>query len=163
MEVVNNMEVFKDIKGYPNYQVSNLGRIWSKISQKYMKSQKDACGYLRIQLRAINGKVKTEKIHRLVAITFIDNPNNLPEVNHINHIRDDNRVDNLEWVTHKENCEKTKKVRKIGKYDRDGNLIEVFDTLAQAAKAENVTPSNIYALINGKPQKNRKYLWKKFN
>ena len=157
------MEVFKDIKGYPNYQVSNLGRIWSKISQKYMKPQKDACGYLRIQLRAINGKVKTEKIHRLVAIAFIDNPNNLPEVNPINHIRDDNRVDNLEWVTHKENCEKTKKVRKIGKYDRDGNLIEVFDTLAQAAKAENTTPSNIHALINGKPQKNRKYLWQYFN
>ena len=53
-----------------------------------------------------NGKVRTEKVHRLVAIAFIDNPNNLPEVNHINHIRDDNRVENLEWVDHKENCEK---------------------------------------------------------
>ena len=71
-----------------------------------MKLQKDACGYLRVQLYMGNGKGRTEKVHRLVAIAFIDNPDNLPEVNHINHQRDDNRVENLEWVTHKENSEK---------------------------------------------------------
>lgn len=157
------MEVFKDIKGYPNYQISDLGRVWSKTSQKYMKPQKDTCGYLRVQLRAINGKAKTEKIHRLVALHFIDNPDDLPEVNHINHQRDDNRVENLEWVSHKENCEKMGKVRPVGKYDREGNLIEVFDTLAQAARAENTTPSHILALMKSKPQKNRKYLWQYIN
>lgn len=156
------MEVFKDIKSNPDYQISNLGRVWSKKSNRYLKPQKDNCGYLRIQLYMGNGKVRTEKVHRLVAIAFIDNPNNLPEVNHINHIRDDNRVENLEWVDHKENCEKMQKVKLVGKYDREGNLLEVFDTLTQAAKAEGKTPSNILALMKGKPQKIRKYLWKYF-
>lgn len=154
------MEVFKDIKSNPNYQISNLGRVWSKKSNKYLKPQKDNCGYLRIQLYMSNGKVRTEKIHRLVAIAFIDNPNNLPEVNHINHIRDDNRAENLEWVNHKENCEKMQKVKQVAKYDREGNLLKVFNTLAQAAKAEATTPSNILALMKSKPQKTRKYLWK---
>ena len=154
------MEVFKDIKSNPDYQISNEGRVWSKKSNRYMKLQKDACGYLRVQLYMGNGKGRTEKVHRLVAIAFIDNPDNLPEVNHINHQRDDNRVENLEWVSHKENSEKMQKVRQVGKYDREGNLLETFDTLAQAAKAENTTPSNILALMKRKPQKTRKYLWK---
>lgn len=154
------MEVFKDIKSNPDYQISNEGRVWSKKSNRYMKPLRDTDGYLRIRLSMGNGKARTEKIHRLVAIAFIDNPNGLPEVNHINHQRDDNRVDNLEWVSHKENSEKIQKVRQVGKYDREGNLLETFDTLAQAAKAENTTPSNILALMKRKPQKTRKYLWK---
>lgn len=154
------MEIFKDIKSNTDYQISNLGRVWSKKSNRYMKPQKDTCGYMRVQLYMGNGKARTEKIHRLVALAFIDNPDNLPEVNHINHIRDDNRVENLEWVTHKENSEKTRKVKQVGKFDRDGNLLEVYETLARAAKAENTAPSNILSYINSKPQKTRKYLWK---
>ena len=154
------MEIFKDIKSNTDYQISNLGRVWSKKSNRYMKPQKDTCGYMRVQLYMGNGKARTEKVHRLVALAFIDNPDNLPEVNHINHIRDDNRVENLEWVTHKENSEKTRKVKQVGKFDRDGNLLEVYETLAKAAKAENTTPSNILSHINSKPQKTRKYLWK---
>ena len=154
------MEKFRDIKSNTDYQISNKGRVWSKKSNHYMALQKDACGYLRVQLYMGNGKARTEKVHRLVAIAFIDNPNNLAEVNHINHIRDDNRVENLEWVTHKENSEKTRKVKQVGKFDREGNLLEVFNTLGEAAKAENTTPSNILSHINSKPQKTRKYLWK---
>lgn len=56
-----------------------------------------------INIIAINGKRKGELVHRLVALHFIDNPEGKPEVNHINHIRDDNRVENLEWVTKSEN------------------------------------------------------------
>ena len=103
MENATNMEIFKDIKGYPQYQISNMGRVWSKYRNRYMNPVANNKGYLQIKLIAVNGKRKNELVHRLVALHFIDNPENKPEVNHINHIRDDNRVENLEWVTKSEN------------------------------------------------------------
>lgn len=103
LENRNEVETWKDIKGYPGYQISNLGRIWSVKSHKYLSPFTNNRGYKVINIIAINGKRKGELIHRLVALAFIDNPEGKPEVNHINHIRDDNRVENLEWVTHSEN------------------------------------------------------------
>lgn len=101
------IESWKDIKGYEGlYQISNLGRIKSfktSKSGKYMTPKNDSRGYLQIQL-SNNDKVKKNfKIHRLVAQAFIPNPDNKPCIDHINTIRDDNRVENLRWVTHKEN------------------------------------------------------------
>ena len=101
-----------------------------------------------------------EKVHRLVAINFIDNPDNLPEVNHINHIRDDNRTENLEWCNHKENCNKTLKVRQVGKYDKAGNIICIYKSLSDASYYENKTPSQILGYINSKPSKLRDFVWK---
>lgn len=159
--MLENCEIWKDIKGYEgNYQISNKGRIWSVLSQRYLKPQHDNCGYYRIQLTAKNGKRKTEKVHRLVAINFIDNPDNLPEVNHINHIRDDNRIENLEWCNHKENCNKTVKVRQVGKYDKAGNIICIYKSLSDASYYENKTPSQILGYINSKPSKLRDFVWK---
>ena len=103
MEIAGNMEIFKDIKGYPEYQISNKGRIWSKYRNRYKSTWINNRGYEIVNLIAVNGKWKHESVHRLVALTFIDNPEHKPEVNHINHIRDDNRMENLEWVTHGEN------------------------------------------------------------
>lgn len=68
-----------------------------------MKPVPNNNGYLQIKLIAANGKRKGELVHRLVALHFIDNPEGKAEVNHINHIRDDNRVENLEWVSKSEN------------------------------------------------------------
>lgn len=101
--MLENKEVWKDIKGYPGYQISNYGRVWSAKRNRYMKPVANNSGYLQIKLIAVNGKRKGELVHRLVALHFIDNPDNKPEVNHINHIRDDNRAENLEWVTKSEN------------------------------------------------------------
>lgn len=103
MDNAGNMEIFKDIKGYPEYQISNKGRIWSKYRNRYKSTWINNRGYEIVNLIAVNGKWKHESVHRLVALTFIDNPEHKPEVNHINHIRDDNRMENLEWVTHGEN------------------------------------------------------------
>jgi len=90
------------------YVVSDLGRLLTtgyRGSQKcqLMKPAKDANGYLRTVL-LIDGKLKTIKLHRIVALEFITNPFSKSQVNHVNFIRDDNRVVNLEWTTPKENC-----------------------------------------------------------
>ena len=103
------MEVWKDIKGYEGlYQVSNLGNVMSlhyrgtKNKKQLLKPAKDKDGYLSIALYK-DGKTKQYRVHRLVASAFIPNPNNYSQVNHINEIKDDNRVENLEWCTAKYN------------------------------------------------------------
>lgn len=99
------MEIFKDIKGYEGlYQISNLGNVKSlKFNkQRILKSLKNGRGYLNIRLYK-NDINKTYSIHRLVALNFIPNPKNKPDVNHINAIKTDNRIDNLEWTTTQEN------------------------------------------------------------
>lgn len=102
---LNNFEVYKDIVDYEGqYQVSNLGNIYSVKRKKVMKPQVNCWGYLVIGLR--NNKNKTRKIyqvHRLVAQAFIPNPENKPQIDHINTQKSDNRVENLRWVTSKEN------------------------------------------------------------
>lgn len=97
MESAQNMEIFKDIKGYPNYQISNLGRVWSKKRQIYLKPNKNNSGYLQVRLTAINGKQKAELVHRLVALAFLKNPNNYPCVNHKDENKENNKLTNLEW------------------------------------------------------------------
>ena len=102
-------EQWKDIQGYEGlYQVSNLGKV---KSLNYLHTGKEQIlkpgknnGYLAVVL-CKNGKVKTFKIHRLVATTFISNPLNKPCVNHIDCNPQNNNVDNLEWVTQRENIQ----------------------------------------------------------
>lgn len=111
------VEIWKDIDGYEGlYKVSNLGRVksfYKSSNGKILKLNKDNYGYIQTTLYKDN-LVKTFKVHRLVAIAFIPNLENKPEVDHINTIRDDNRVENLRWTTSKENRNNdlTKKHRK---------------------------------------------------
>lgn len=104
-------EVWKDIIGYDGfYQVSNLGRVRSTnrlVNNKpcvgqILKTQIDKGGYLYVALSA-HCFHKVYKVHRLVATAFIPNPENKPQVNHINGVKTDNRVENLEWNTAQEN------------------------------------------------------------
>ena len=104
-----NNEEFKDIAGYEGwYQVSNFGNVkslpcdcgWRK--EGVLKLQLHKQGYLKANLY-VRKKMKSWQVHRLVALTWIPNPDNLPEVNHLNGNKKDNRVENLEWTTKKRN------------------------------------------------------------
>jgi hypothetical protein len=102
-------EVWKVIKDYEDYQVSNLGRIKScKLGKEKIRAfSYDSKGYVGITL-CKEGKSKTHKVHRLVAYAFIPNPDNLPQVDHINRVKTDNRVENIRWVSQSDNQVNTK-------------------------------------------------------
>lgn len=104
-------EVWKDIPGYYPYQASNLGRIRNNkpIVSKKAKGRKEALktkitknGYEEVSI-SIEGKPYTKSVHRLVALAFIENPDNKPEVDHIDANPLNNKVENLRWVTREEN------------------------------------------------------------
>lgn len=121
-------EIWKSVKGFENlYEVSNAGRVYSKIrklilepailmpSLKSRLSAKRASStkpYFEVILHK-GGKQKHCLVHRLVAEAFLDNPENKPIVNHLNEVTADNRVQNLQWCTAKENSQHSQKLRKM--------------------------------------------------
>jgi len=94
--------MWKDIKGFENYEVSDIGQVRNKTTGCILKGQDNGRGYLEVGLHS-NKKRKHKYIHRLVAEAFIPNPNHKPEVNHMDEDKTNNHVSNLEWVTHREN------------------------------------------------------------
>lgn len=106
MRTFNEMPLvsFYNLKGFPSYMINKCGDIFSLRYYRLMKPQPDTKGYLRVRLQGTSSGL-TRKIHRLVAETFIKNPLNKPQVNHKNGNKEDNTVENLEWVTNLENMQ----------------------------------------------------------
>ena len=117
------MEQWKDIIYEKDYQISNLGRIksfkWGK--ERILKQSQCMNGYYYVGLSK-NGIVKTYQVHRLVAEAFIDNPDNLPQVNHKDENPQNNVVSNLEWCDAKYNNNYGTRNKRIGKSNTNGKL-----------------------------------------
>ena len=92
-----------EIEGYPDYLIHLDGRVWSdKGKGRFLKPKPDIYGYLKVDLYK-DGKPKNMRIHRLLGEAYIPNPENKPQVDHIDNIRQNNDISNLRWVTHGEN------------------------------------------------------------
>jgi len=96
------MVLFKRIDEFPEYDIDIIGNIYR--NNKKLKQSLNNHGYYHVTL-CKNGKKHTKIKHRLMALSFLDNPNNLPCVDHINRKRADNSLDNLRWCTHRENLQ----------------------------------------------------------
>lgn len=107
------MEIWKEISGYNGrYQVSSWGRVRNVETGKLLKPYKNSKGYLKVGLK-VHGKRVPDKhrVNRLVAKAFIENPNNLPQVNHKDGNKENNSVTNLEWITNSDNMKHAKAQR----------------------------------------------------
>ena len=112
-------EMIKEVTGFPKYLIDTNGNIYNKRTMKKLKDRDNGRGYRAVCLYNSEGKMVHKYVHRLVAETFIPNPNNLPEVNHIDENKANNSVDNLEWCDRKYNNNYGSKPRQnylIGKF-----------------------------------------------
>ena len=114
-------EVWKDIEGFEDlYKISNLGRVYSKRNEIYLKPCLTKKGYYVVGLYKKGGH-KLVKIHRLIGLHFIPNPENKPYIDHDNKVRNDNRIINLKWATYSENSKNvTLKPITKGGYSKHG-------------------------------------------
>ena len=149
-----DQQEWTSIPGFPNYAISRSGVVLNVKRNRKLATYKDKDGYLRLNLWRSN-EMHSFILSRLVALVFIPNPENLPEVNHKDEDKTNNIVDNLEWCDRKHNINhgtRTEKVRcKLGKAvistDEDGNQ-RLFPSLAYAAQSIGVSPGRIRRAIN---------------
>lgn len=166
-------EIYKDIKGYEGkYQVSNLGNVKSlhynnTNKEKVLKTTLHKDGYLFVSL----GHDKTKSIHRLVAETFIPNPDNMPIVNHKDENKQNNSVDNLEWCSYKYNSNYGTNAERIAKseskpinqYDLQGNFIKSWNSGTEIKITLGYSNGNICNCCRGKQKTAYGFIWRYAN
>lgn len=158
-------EIFKDIEGYEGfYQISNFGRVYSIKRNRFLNPSKDKDGYLQIGLSK-DGKEKKYKIHRLVALAFLLNPHNLPQVNHKDENKTNNKVDNLEFCTAKYNSNygsrNEKNSKPVLQLTKDSELVAEYPSMKDAERQTRISQSSISRCCRGKRYKScGGYLWK---
>lgn len=170
---MNNEEVWKDIIGFEGrYQVSNLGSVrslnyWRRGYSKILSLGKEVYGYLYVTLYSGKCQQHHKKVHRLVAEAFIPNPDNLPEVNHKDENKQNNRVENLEWCTSKYNINYGTGHDKTVKAALENQAFTVkclengkcYRSARDAAKDKNTHHSNILRCCRGKRNTAHGYHW----
>ena len=185
------MEIWKDVKGYEGfYQVSNLGRVKSlerdiyfpngtiirHMEEKILVPALNNNGYSYVNL-CKNGKTKKEYVHRLVAMAFIENPENKPMVNHKDEVKTNNVVDNLEWCSAQENINYGTRTARAAQNHKDfklGNnprakavfcveLNKKFDCITRAGKELGVNINCIVSVCRGKTKTAGGFHWRYAN
>ena len=159
-------EIWRDIEGYKGlYQISNKGRVkslkWGK--ERILKLHDDGHGYYQIIL--CNDCVrKTFKLHRLVALAFIPNPNNLPEINHRDENKKNNCVENLEWCDRVYNINygtRNERIsRKILQYSRSGEFIREWPSALEVERILGIANSHIIDCCRGKYKSAYGFVWR---
>lgn len=151
------------IDNFPNYEITRDGKVYNKDG-KLLKQEETRKGYLRVSLNNETLKRKRESVHRLVAETFIPNPNNYSQVDHINENKKDNRVENLRWVTPLENLNHSGVIEKasIAKFRKVECITtgEVFNSVKEAEEKYNLSHSNIIACCNRRRKTCGGFRWK---
>lgn len=159
------MEIWKEVEGFPNYKVSNLGRVKSKHKNYIKATRIKNSGYEMTDLYN-NGKQKTVMIHRLVAKNFIPNLEGKETVNHKDGNKLNNRVDNLEWMTFSEQnkhfyasgLKSEKNIKKAVKAMNEANYKKIrcindgiiYISISEAARKTGVSTSQICSYLKGK-------------
>lgn len=155
------------IEEQPKYEVNNLGQVRHIIRKQILKPRLNKGGYNYFCV-CNNGKRINYAVHRAVAIAFIPNPDNKTEINHINSIRDDNRLENLEWVTSSENKHHAylkaensiSRGKKIHQYTLDNEYIKTYDTVRLAAEDMGCSIGAISNCASGRTKTSQGYIWK---
>jgi HNH endonuclease/NUMOD4 motif len=178
------METWKTIKGHEGYEISSLGRLKAKERKVYYKDGRVGVfkervhkpmttkkGYYKYHLSSNKKEgYRTGKLaHRLVAEAFIPNPKDKPQVNHKDGNKKNNDVSNLEWATNSENHQhklennlypSTHIPKRVGKFDKDGNLLETFDSIYAAAKSMGAKQWQVSRVVKGERKTFKGFSWK---
>lgn len=153
------IEEWRDIKGYEGlYQVSNLGRVYGIKRQRFLNTVYDRNGYSSVKLTK-NGIGKLLSLHRIVAINFIPNQENKPQVNHIDEDKTNNMVSNLEWTTAKENVNHGTRTERMIK-TMNKNIVcsngKEYNSIKEACQELNCHSSGVVNVLKGKQKINKR-------
>ena len=168
-------EEWRDIKGCENYQVSSLGRVKSlkhnvkskngsyrTVRERILKPGKNRKGYLRVCI-CEKGKKKNMTIHRLVCEAFLQNPLNLPQINHRNENKTDNRIENLEYCTAKYNSNFGTRTKRLSKsQSKSVKCLEtgkIYTSLMEIGRKFGFSIGNICECCNGKRKSAYGFHW----
>jgi hypothetical protein len=163
---------YKVLDNFPMYRIYNNGKIWSQHFKRMLIQQKTTEGYMTIGLGDKRGINNTYRVHRLVAMAFLgasdvkaDDETERDQVNHIDSNRSNNNVDNLEWVTPKENMKHAVEFGRLKKYCKkvvqmkDDEIIREFSSITKAAESVGVTKASLSYACNNET-KCKGYYWK---
>lgn len=159
-------EIWCPVKNYESlYEVSDQGRVKSLKygKERILKPGRTSSGYLSVALHK-NGEQNTNLIHRLVAQTFIPNPDNLPQVNHIDENKENNSVQNLEWCNSKYNNNYGTHNQRISKpilqFTKDGEFVKEWKSMKDVQRNLKYSQGNISQCCNGIRNSSNGYVWK---